>query len=222
MPRVGSAAQLGQQLGPVGQLLLDQQPVIGPVDGGLAALQQPGRGQDQRPGAHRPDHRGRVGRLAQLLADRRVAHGLDRGRTSAGTITTAGSGTSPKVRSAVTVSGPSVAMGDQVVGHHHRPVLVADLPQAGKDLQRTDQIQQREPSGKHERDRLRLGVAIICPCGPGRIESGVGDGGRPCPVDRCRMTPAMADRAASATPRVSTSVARCLVAGSAFSSDPES
>ena len=44
----------------------------------------------------------------------------------------------------------------------------------------------------------------------------------PGQVDRCRMTPAMADRAAYATPRVSIWVARCFVSGWAFSSDPES
>jgi hypothetical protein len=51
-----------------------------------------------------------------------------------GTITTSGSGTSPKVRSAVTVSGPSVGVGLDPLGHHHRPVLVVELPQAGEDL----------------------------------------------------------------------------------------
>jgi hypothetical protein len=49
-------------------------------------------------------------------------------------MTTVGSGTSPKVRSAVTVSGPSVGVGLEPLGHHHRPVLVVELPQAGEDL----------------------------------------------------------------------------------------
>jgi hypothetical protein len=34
--------------------------------------------------------------------------------------------------------------------------LVVELPQAGEDLQRPDQIQQREPWVEHERDRLLL------------------------------------------------------------------
>src|SRR5215217_7031682 len=73
-----------------------------------------------------------------------------------GSITTAGSGTSPKMRSAVTVSGPSVAMGSSRSATITGPVLVVELPQAGKDLQRTDQVEQREPWVEHERDGLLL------------------------------------------------------------------
>jgi hypothetical protein len=46
--------------------------------------------------------------------------------------------------------------GLEPLGHHHWPVLVAEPSQAGEDLQRADQIQQREPWVEHERDRLRL------------------------------------------------------------------
>jgi hypothetical protein len=45
---------------------------------------------------------------------------------------------------------------DPLGRHHHRPELVVELPQAGEDLQRPDQIQQREPWVEHERDRLLL------------------------------------------------------------------
>jgi hypothetical protein len=45
-------------------------------------------------------------------------------------------------------------------------------------------------------------------------------GGSPGQVDRCRMAPAMADTAAYATAPASTSVARCLVCGSAFPAIP--
>jgi hypothetical protein len=104
------------------------------VGGGLTALQQPGRGQDQRPGAHRPDHRHRVGGLAQVVADHLVAHGLDRGRTAAGD--------DHDLRVGDVAEG---AVGDHLeravgghgldaLGHHHRPVLVVELPQAGKHL----------------------------------------------------------------------------------------
>jgi hypothetical protein len=46
--------------------------------------------------------------------------------------------------------------GLEPLGHHHWPVLVTEPPQAGEDLQRADQIQQREPWVEHECDRVVL------------------------------------------------------------------
>jgi hypothetical protein len=126
------------------------------VGGGLAALQQPSGGQDQRPGAHRPHHRHRIGGLPQVGADRRVAHGLDRGRAAAGDDYDLRVG---DVAEAVVGGDGEWAVGGhglEPLGHHHWPVLVVEPPQAGEDLQRADQIQQREPWVEHECDRLLL------------------------------------------------------------------
>jgi hypothetical protein len=46
--------------------------------------------------------------------------------------------------------------GLEPLGHHHRPVLIAEPPKTGKDLQRADEVEQREPWVEHERDRLLL------------------------------------------------------------------
>jgi hypothetical protein len=126
------------------------------VGGGGAALQQPGRGQDQRPGAHRPDHRRRVGGLAQVVADHLVAHGLDGRRPAAGDDHDLRVG--DVAEGAVGDHGERAVGGHglEPLGHYHWPVLVVELPQAGEDLQRPDQIQQREPWVEHERDRLLL------------------------------------------------------------------
>ena len=85
--------------------------MVGPVGGGLAALQQPGRGQDQRPGADRADHRRRVRGLAQVVADHLVAHGLDGRRVPAGDDHDRRVGHVTEGLIGRTVSGLSVAMG---------------------------------------------------------------------------------------------------------------
>ena len=126
------------------------------MSGGLTALQQPGGGQDQRAGAHRPDHRGRVRGVAQVVADRRVAHGLDGRRVPAWD--------EDHGRVGDVAEGLIGGDGERSVGghgldpfgHDHRPVLVAEPTQTGKDLQRADQVEQREPWIEHERDRLLL------------------------------------------------------------------
>jgi hypothetical protein len=133
-----------------------QQPVTGPVGGGLATLQQPGRGQDQRPGADRPDYRHGVGSPAQVVADDLVAHGLDGGRTAAGD--------DHHLRVGHLVEGMIGGDGERAVGghglkplgYHHRPELVVELPQRGEDLQRSHHVEQRDALVEHERDRLLL------------------------------------------------------------------
>jgi hypothetical protein len=69
---------------------------------------------------------------------------------------TAGSGTSPKVWSAVTVRGPSVAMGSSRSATTTGRYWVVEPPQAGEDLQRADQVEQREPWVEDECDRVVL------------------------------------------------------------------
>jgi hypothetical protein len=149
-------AVLDPSLGQVGGAQAFQQAVVGPVGGGGAALQQAGGGKDQRAGADRPDHRGGVGGLAQVVADHLVAHGLDRGRAAAGDEHDLRVG--DVAEGAVGGDGErSVGgHGHEPLGHHHWPVLVVELPQAGEDLQRADQIQQREAWVEHERHRLLL------------------------------------------------------------------
>jgi hypothetical protein len=95
--------------------------------------------------------------VAQVVADGRVAHGLD-GRCIPARNDHHG-------RVGDVAEGVVGGDGERSVGghgldpfgHHRRLVLVVEPPQAGEDLQRTDQVEQREPWVEHERDRLRLG-----------------------------------------------------------------
>jgi hypothetical protein len=97
-----------------------------------------------------------VGGLAQVVADRRVTHGLDGGRTAAEDEHHRRVG--HLVEGVVGGNGERSVGGHglDALGHHHWPVLVVELPQAGEDLQRADQIQQREPWVEHEHHRLLL------------------------------------------------------------------
>jgi hypothetical protein len=76
--------------------------------------------------------------LAQVVADHLVAHGLDRGRAAAGDDHDLWVG---DVAEAVVGGDGERAVGGhglEPLGHHHRLVLVVELPQAGEDLQRAD------------------------------------------------------------------------------------
>jgi hypothetical protein len=92
--------------------------------------------------------------MAKVVADRLVAHGLDRrlvptrddhhrrvGDVAEGLISGHGE------RSVG-------AHGLDPLGDHHRAVLVAKAPQASEDLQRADQVKERQARVQHERDRL--------------------------------------------------------------------
>ena len=97
-------------------------------------VEQPGRGKDQRPGADRPDHRHRVGGLAQEVADDLVAHGLDGRRTAAGDEHDLWVGDVAEGAVGDHLERSVGGHGLEPLGHHHWPVLVVEPPQAGKDL----------------------------------------------------------------------------------------
>jgi hypothetical protein len=101
--------------------------------------------------------------VTEVVADRRVTHGLDGGRVPARDDHHCRVG---HVTEGLVGGDGERAVGGQGLdpfGHHCRPVLVAEPPQAGEDLQRADQVQQREPWVEHERDRLLLGLPSADP-----------------------------------------------------------
>ena len=159
-------AILDPPLWEVGGAQASQQAVMGPVGGGLAPLEQPGRGQEHRSDADRADHLRRAGDLAQVVPDRLVAHRLDRRRAASGDDDHRGVGYLGEGLAGDDREGRAGDMGSTRSATTTGWYWAVEVPQQGEDLPGADHVQEGDAWIQHERDRLLLlgghGRPLVC------------------------------------------------------------